>query len=108
MGWASAGAIFDKVADGLIRAEASDELMRDVLGDLIASLQAEDWDTEDDTLREYLDYPGIVAAFRDNDVYVVCNDETGPDGDWCSEEKDHDGDHRDDAGNTWPQAGDAG
>ena len=68
MGWASAGEIFDKVADGLIAAHASDEIKISVLCDLIGFLQEGDWDTEYESLDKYTDDPVIVEAFRQHRI----------------------------------------
>jgi hypothetical protein len=68
MGWASGGRIFDSVAQGLIDANASEEIKRRVLGDLIGSLQGEDWDTEDESLEEFRDDPVIAALFAEHGV----------------------------------------
>ncbi len=68
MGWASAGDIFDLVADGLIAANASDEIKRGVLGDLIGALQDEDWDTENESLARYVNDPVIVEVFREHGI----------------------------------------
>lgn len=70
MGWGSAGLrIFDPVASALIAAGASDEIKERVLGDLIETLQGEDWDTELDSLQSFLDDPAIVRAFANNDIH---------------------------------------
>ena len=63
MGWASGGDIFDPVAQGLIDAGASDDIKRQVLGTLIDKLQDGDWDTEDESMREFADDPIIAAEF---------------------------------------------
>ncbi|MFF9043311.1 hypothetical protein [Streptomyces parvulus] len=69
MGFGSAGfTFFDPVARSLIEAGASDEQKEKVLGDLIANLQAEDWDTELDSLQRFLDDPAIVRAFANNGI----------------------------------------
>lgn len=68
MGWASAGDIFDPVAKALIDANANDEVVRRVLGRLIAKLQDGDWDTEDESLEAFRDEPAVVAAFADNGI----------------------------------------
>jgi hypothetical protein len=68
MGWAFASDIFDKVADSLISANASDELKRAVLGDLCGALQDEDWDTEYFSLEKYQADPTIVQVFADHGV----------------------------------------
>ena len=69
MGWGSAGAkFFDPVARALREAGASDELKTRVLTPLIANLQHEDWDTELNSLQDFLDDPAIVKAFAKNGV----------------------------------------
>lgn len=70
MGWSGANAIFDPVARALIAAHASDEVKRKVLGDLIGGLQEGDWDTEDESLEEFLHDPAIVQAFADHNVHL--------------------------------------
>lgn len=70
MGWNSANRIFNPVARALIEAKATDETKRKVLGDLIAELQEGDWDTEDESLEDFLDDPAIVAAFHDRNVHT--------------------------------------
>lgn len=69
MGWGSAYRVFNNVADGLIKAEASDEVKEKTLTKLIADLQAEDWDTELDSLQDYRNDPAIVRAFAANDIH---------------------------------------
>ena len=71
MGWASASRIFDPVAKGLIDAGASEEIKRRVLGDLIGTLQGEDWDTEDESLEEFRDDPVIVELFAEHGVRLA-------------------------------------
>lgn len=69
MGWGSAGyKIFDPVASALIEAGADDEKKIRVLTDLIETLQAEDWDTELDSLQRFLDDPAVVRAFANNGI----------------------------------------
>jgi hypothetical protein len=68
MGWASAGPIFDSVAQGLIDAGASEEIKRRVLGDLIGTLQGEDWDTEDESLEAFRGDQVIVDLFAEHGV----------------------------------------
>jgi len=64
MGFGSAGyKFFDPMARALIKAGATDEEKEQVLGDIIAHLQDEDWDTELDSLQQFLDDPAIVRAF---------------------------------------------
>lgn len=68
MGWGSAFTIFNRVADGLIKSGATNEIKEHVLTDVIAALQAEDWDTELDSLQSYLHDPAIVRAFATNGI----------------------------------------
>lgn len=97
MGWASAGAIFDPVAQALVDLEATDEMKIRVLGDLIGALQDGDWDTEDESLHEFSDDPAIVQAFRQHGITITCAAEGG-DGEWCELERGHDGRCKDEAG----------
>jgi hypothetical protein len=69
MGWGSAYEIFNDVADGLIEANASDEVKERVCTKLIGNLQSEDWDTELDSLQSYLGDPAIVRAFAAHDIH---------------------------------------
>jgi hypothetical protein len=69
MGFGSAGlTFFDPVARALIEAGATDEVKEKTLTKLIADLQAEDWDTELDSLQLFLDDPAIVKAFANNGI----------------------------------------
>ncbi|MBA4865953.1 hypothetical protein H1V43_32335 [Streptomyces sp. PSKA54] len=70
MGWSSANQIFNPVARALREAGVSDQTKRKVLGDLISGLQDGDWDTEDESLEDFLDDPAIVQAFADHDVHL--------------------------------------
>ncbi|MFF7880989.1 hypothetical protein ACH40F_08075 [Streptomyces sp. NPDC020794] len=70
MGWNSANRIFDPVAQALIKAGADDDTKRTVLRDLIKELQEGDWDTEDESLEDFLDDPAIVQAFADRNVHL--------------------------------------
>jgi hypothetical protein len=105
MGWASAGNIFDPVADAMIRHGAPDELKTEVLSVLIKTLHDGDWDTDGESLGAYEDDPAIVEAFRRNGTVVACNEETiyEPDDDWivCEEERGHVGRHKDWCGREW-------
>ncbi len=74
MGWGSAGDIFNRVADGLIAANASDKIKENVLGDLIRSLEDKDWDTEFESLDLYKDDPAIVRAFAAHGVGLYGED----------------------------------
>lgn len=68
MGWGSGYLVFNTVADALREAGASDEVKERTLTKVIAGLQQEDWDTELDSLQDYLDDPAIVRAFANNDI----------------------------------------
>jgi hypothetical protein len=70
MGWNSANRIFDPVAHALIKAGANDDTKRTVLRDLIKELQEGDWDTEDESLEDFLGDPAIVQAFADRNVHL--------------------------------------
>ncbi|RPE40238.1 hypothetical protein EDD90_3274 [Streptomyces sp. Ag109_O5-1] len=70
MGWSSANEIFNPVARSLQEAGVSDQTKRKVLGDLIGGLQDGDWDTEDESLEQFLDDPAIIAAFHDHTVHT--------------------------------------
>jgi hypothetical protein len=65
MGWASAGTIFDPVAQALIDLDATDDMKRGVLGPLIDQLTGEDWDTCDESANKFRDDPVIVALFAE-------------------------------------------
>jgi hypothetical protein len=83
MGWSSANQIFNPVARALIDTGVPDETKRKVLGDLIGGLQDGDWDTEDESLEDFLDDPAIVSAFADHNVHLsdrrCCAREIGAD-----------------------------
>lgn len=100
MGWNSAGDIFDPVAKAMIDLNAPDEMKRKVLGALIGQLQEGDWDTEDESLEQFKNDPAIVDAFRDNDVIRECGYK-GDENRWCELEREHDGMHQDEDGETW-------
>jgi hypothetical protein len=65
MGWASAGDIFDPVAQALIDLGATEDMKRGVLGPLIEKLQAEDWDTCDESARRFADDEVIADLFAE-------------------------------------------
>ncbi|MER7813767.1 hypothetical protein ABZ714_34405 [Streptomyces sp. NPDC006798] len=69
MGWGSAYRIFNTVADALITAKASDETKEQTLSTLIGDLRDGDWDTELDSLQNYLNDPAIVRAFAHHDIH---------------------------------------
>lgn len=78
MGWASAGEIFDPVAQALINSGADEYTKRTVLGPLIRQLQAGDWDTEDESLHEFKNDPVIVALFKKHGVVLEDTVNIGP------------------------------
>ncbi|MFC8267786.1 hypothetical protein ACFUIZ_18945 [Streptomyces cinereoruber] len=63
MGWGSGYRVFNDTANALIKAGATDEMKEAVLTDVIRALHEQDWDTELDSLQDYLDDPAIVRAF---------------------------------------------
>ncbi|OPC84168.1 hypothetical protein B4N89_27470 [Embleya scabrispora] len=75
MGWSSAGHIFDPVARALIDTGVDGPTKRKVLGDLIKRLQDGDWDTEDESLEQFLDDPDVVAAFADHGIRMQVDPE---------------------------------
>jgi len=107
MGWASAGGIFDPVAQALIDHGASDELKLLICDKLIGVLQEGDWDTEGESLSQFADDPVIVEAFRRHDIVIRClAEETNADGWWeCELEAGHDGQHRE-GRHDWPRTED--
>lgn len=68
MGWASAGAIFDPVAQALVDLNADEHTKRRVLGSLIDALQDGDWDTEHESLERFQGDPVIVSLFYEREV----------------------------------------
>jgi hypothetical protein len=103
MGWSSGGYHFGPVAEALIKLGASDEVKTGVCSALIESLQGGDWDTEGESLGEFQDDPAIVAAFREQGVFLEYCDERRPGVPWryCRDEAGHKGAHEDNQG-TWP------
>lgn len=68
MGWASAGEIFDPVAQALIDLGASRDVKRKVLGTLIDKLRDGDWDTCDESLAQFGGDVDIVALFVERGI----------------------------------------
>ncbi|MFJ4624261.1 hypothetical protein [Streptomyces sp. NPDC088812] len=68
MGWGSGYLVFNTVADALTEAGATGDIKEKALTKVIAGLQREDWDTELDSLQDYLDDPAIVRAFANNGI----------------------------------------
>jgi hypothetical protein len=105
MGWGSGSEVFNNMANALIEADATDEVVTKTLAKVIPNLRGDDWDTYDESLEYFADYPAVVEAFRQNEIYLeYCEAEQpgGPSWADCQNEKGHDGDHkyRDE---TWPQ-----
>lgn len=102
MGWNSAGAIFNPVAETLIEQEASAEIKRAVLGRLIGLLRADDWDTLDESAEEFRHDTVIVGLFRDEGVMLPCDAGDGGTGfGRCTRRLAHDGNHVDEADQSW-------
>lgn len=72
MGWSSANSIFDPIAESLIRSYEEDDLKTEILVSLINTLQNNDWDTEDESIELWNDYPFIIEAFRKSGLYIPC------------------------------------
>jgi hypothetical protein len=68
MGWSSANEIFDPVVQAMVEAAVGTAATTRVLTVLIKALQDGDWDTEDESLELFKDYPAVVEAFRRNGV----------------------------------------
>jgi hypothetical protein len=68
MGWASAGEIFDPVAQALLDLGADRDTKRRVLGTLIDKLRDGAWDTEDESLHEFRHDVDIVALFHERGI----------------------------------------
>jgi hypothetical protein len=64
MGWNSANYIFDPVAEVLVQEKIDPKVALKVLVTLIRNLQSEDWDTEDESLEDFKNYPVVVEAFK--------------------------------------------
>lgn len=77
MGWSSANDIFDGVAEKLLEFNGKTTAVVPVLEELIARLQDNDWDTEDESLERFKDHPEVVEAFRLQGVSL--DDDTGDD-----------------------------
>ncbi len=74
MGWNSAGDIFDPVCTLIVEAVEAEsipvETATKVLAKLIERLQDGDWDVEDESLEQFVDYPFVVEAFKTQGVEV--------------------------------------
>ncbi|MDX3260742.1 hypothetical protein PV336_16095 [Streptomyces sp. MI02-2A] len=94
------------MADALIEAGASDEVITKTLAKTIGNLRGEDWDTYDESLEQFSDNSAVVEAFRQNGVFLEYCFEDRPGGaswDHCRNEAGHKDYHRDRLGRTWPQ-----
>lgn len=80
MGWASAGDIIDPQIPIMVEAVDNGELDEakavEVLSNLIDKLQDNDWDTEDESLEQWLHVPWVVKAFAQHGVFPVAPNET--------------------------------
>lgn len=78
MGWNSANQIFDPVCDLVVSMVEGNSLSEDqatsLLSTLIDKLQDGDWDTEDESLENYLNYAYVVNAFAERDVFTYKDD----------------------------------
>jgi hypothetical protein len=63
MGWASAGEIFDSVAQGFIDGKVDQEIAKPVLAKLMGTLTDMDWDTESESRDEFQAVPWIEDVF---------------------------------------------
>jgi hypothetical protein len=65
MGWASGGAIFDRVAHALVQLGADDKTMRGVLKPLYDELRDGDWDTVEESMDQFWFHPAIMSVLVD-------------------------------------------
>jgi hypothetical protein len=89
MGRAWCGEAFDPVARKMKKLDIPRGDRADVLEVLIRALQANDWDTEGESLEELKGDPAVVEAFRRCGVIIKCDAETAVGGAsyWCEREK---------------------
>jgi hypothetical protein len=80
MGWSGGNDVVEPVINGLIRAVERGGMLatdaEEMLYLLIRSCQGRDWDTEEETLGDYLDLAWVVKAFARAEVYVPCGAKT--------------------------------
>ena len=98
MGWTGGNTVFDPVARKARELGLTDEQVTGLLTIVIRELQDRGWDTEDESLREFRDDEAIVAAFRAQEIIIVCGEHVMADGHdrWCELERDHkDEEHED-------------
>lgn len=106
MGWSGANPIFDAVARETAQFTHLGRPARThILATLIEALQAQDWDTEEESLRAFEDDEAVVDAFRQREVIIACDDES-PHHTYCTRERlpqgHKDEKHQDFMGDTWP------
>ena len=72
MGWASAGGIFDPVAQGFIDGKVDPSIAKPILAKLIGALEEMDWDTQSESRDAFIDQPMIEDVFfeADSDPHV--------------------------------------
>lgn len=63
MGWGSAGAIFETVADALIEASGESECITDVCAALIRCLSSQDWAGQAESLERYTGHDDTMALY---------------------------------------------
>jgi hypothetical protein len=73
MGWNSANPIFDETINVAIRAGVKGDSLTRIAETLIWQLQDGDWDTEDESVELFMEYPEVVEAFRKRGVRIPCN-----------------------------------
>jgi len=72
MGWNSANPIFDETMRVAIHDGVTGPALKRLATVLIRQLQNGDWDTEDESVELFMDYPSILDAFRDCGVKIPC------------------------------------
>lgn len=93
MGWGSAGGIIEPLLTELVEmdkrnpGDALGKRMTPAIVKLISTLQANDWDTEEETLAEFKHVPWIVAAFEACDVTMTCRGACEDCGEICGKER---------------------
>jgi hypothetical protein len=72
MGWSSANPIFDRTIRTAINLGIKDSTLTALAQVLIEQLQDGDWDTEDESVELFEDYPEVLEAFRNQGVRIAC------------------------------------
>lgn len=92
MGFSRGNDVFEPVARVVIRKAEKGIIdyvvAEEILTALIGGLQNIDWDTEDESLNDFSDYPFIVSAFETNGVYLEDEDEEDEEDDFFDEDED--------------------